>query len=79
MARLNVELIPILRDNYAYLLFDTETGTTGVVDPGDASPVLAALEQRGRRLDWILITHHHADHTGGVAELKRRTGAKAVG
>jgi hydroxyacylglutathione hydrolase len=79
MARLNVELIPILRDNYAYLLFDSETGTTGVVDPGDAGPVLAALEQRGRRLDWILITHHHADHTGGMAELKRRTGAKAVG
>ncbi|TVQ33040.1 MAG: hydroxyacylglutathione hydrolase [Geminicoccaceae bacterium] len=79
MARLNIELIPVLRDNYAYLLFEPETGTTGVVDPGDAAPVLAALEQRGRRLDWVLITHHHGDHTAGLLDLKRVTGCKAVG
>ncbi len=79
MARLNVELVPLLRDNYAYLLFEPETGTTGVVDPGEAGPILAALEQRGRRLDWVLITHHHGDHTAGLADLKRVTGCKAVG
>jgi hydroxyacylglutathione hydrolase len=79
MARLHVETIPILRDNYAYLLTEAETGSTAVVDPGEAAPVLAALEQRGRRLDWVVLTHHHHDHVGGVAEIKRRTGCKAVG
>ncbi|MFP4126892.1 MAG: hydroxyacylglutathione hydrolase [Alphaproteobacteria bacterium] len=79
MTRLHVETIAILRDNYAYLLTEVETGSTAVVDPGEAAPVLAALEQRGRRLDWIVLTHHHQDHVGGVAELKRRTGCKAVG
>ena len=79
MARLHVETIPILRDNYAYLLTEAETGGTAVVDPGEAAPVLAALEQRGRRLDWVVLTHHHHDHVGGVAEIKQRTGCKAVG
>lgn len=79
MARLLVEIVPILRDNYAYLLTEAETGSTAVVDPGDAAPVLAALEQRGRRLDWIVLTHHHHDHVGGAAEIKQRTGCKAVG
>ena len=79
MARLTIELIPLLRDNYAYLLTEAETGSTGVVDPGEAGPVLEALEHRGRRLDWVVITHHHADHVGGLAELKQRTGCKAVG
>jgi len=79
MARLHVETIPILRDNYAYLLTEPETGSTGVVDPGEAAAVLAALEQRGRRLDWVVLTHHHHDHVAGLQEIKRRTGCKAVG
>ncbi len=79
MARLHVDTIPILRDNYAYLLTEPETGSTAVVDPGEAGPVLAALEQRGRRLDWVVLTHHHHDHVGGVSEIKQRTGCKAVG
>ncbi|MEO1089960.1 MAG: hydroxyacylglutathione hydrolase [Pseudomonadota bacterium] len=79
MAKLTVELIPLLRDNYAYLLIEPETGTTGVVDPGEAGPVLQALEVRGRRLDWVLVTHHHEDHIGGLAEVKSATGCKAVG
>ncbi len=79
MARLQIEIIPLLRDNYAYLLFEPETQTTAVVDPGEAGPVLATLERRARRLDWAIITHHHADHVNGLAEVKRRTGCKAVG
>lgn len=50
-----------------------------VVDPGDAAPVLAALQQLGLQLDTILITHHHADHTGGVAALREATGAQVFG
>ena len=50
-----------------------------VVDPGDAQPVLAALQREGLQLESILVTHHHVDHTGGVAELREATGAKVYG
>src|SRR5690606_40535307 len=49
-----------------------------VVDPGDAEPVLAVLESRQLTLDTLLITHHHADHTGGIAALLRRYPAAQV-
>ncbi len=50
-----------------------------VVDPGDAKPVLEALQREGVQLKAILITHHHGDHTGGVAYLRDATGAQAFG
>ena len=50
-----------------------------VVDPGDAQPVLEALQQLGLQLVTILVTHHHGDHTGGVAALREVTGAKVFG
>jgi hydroxyacylglutathione hydrolase len=50
-----------------------------VVDPGDAQPVLDALQREGLLLQSILVTHHHADHTGGVAELRNATGAQVYG
>lgn len=50
-----------------------------MVDPGDAQPVLAALQQLGLQLQAILVTHHHADHTGGVAALRQATGAQVFG
>jgi len=50
-----------------------------VVDPGDAAPVLQALAAHSLRLDGILVTHHHPDHTGGVAELRAATGAAVFG
>ena len=68
--------VPCLRDNYAYLLHDVDTGTVGVVDPSEAVPVIDALSKRNRNLTYILNTHHHHDHTGGNAELKARYGAK---
>lgn len=79
MPSLEIDLLPVLSDNYVYLLHEPESGTTGVVDPAVAEPVLEALRKRGRGLDLILITHHHGDHIGGLAELKQATGAKAVG
>jgi hydroxyacylglutathione hydrolase len=54
-------------DNYIWLL--RAAGHVAVVDPGDAAPVLAHLEQSGDRLCAILATHHHDDHVGGIAEL----------
>ena len=76
---MDIEIIPVLSDNYVYLLHDAATDTTGVVDPAEAAPVLERLEARGLTLDWILITHHHGDHTAGVAELKQRTGCQVIG
>ncbi|QTD47400.1 hydroxyacylglutathione hydrolase [Ottowia testudinis] len=69
--------LPAFEDNYLWLLHDGQQAL--VVDPGDAAPVRAALERRGLRLASILVTHHHADHTGGVAELRQATGAQVFG
>ena len=67
MATLQVLAIPALNDNYFWLIHD---GThAAVVDPGDAGPVLAALAAYRVTLTTILLTHHHADHVGGVAQL----------
>ncbi len=79
MARLEVELIPALSDNYVYLAHDPDSGATAVVDPAEAAPVLAALERRGWRLTHILNTHHHNDHIGGNTELKARFDVPIVG
>lgn len=78
-SSLQIELVPCLQDNYAYLLHDTDTGTVGVVDPSEAFPVINALERKNQNLTYILNTHHHYDHTGGNMELKARYGAKVIG
>jgi hydroxyacylglutathione hydrolase len=79
MARLEIEQIPVLSDNYVWLVHEPEADVTAVVDPAVAEPVLAKLQERGWRLDWILSTHHHADHTGGNLELKSATGCRIAG
>ncbi|PWG64596.1 hydroxyacylglutathione hydrolase [Sediminicurvatus halobius] len=66
---LEITPIPLLRDNYAWLLRESEGTSAVVVDPGEAAPVRRALEAMGATLTGILITHHHPDHVGGVAEL----------
>lgn len=71
--------IPVLSDNYTWLLRDTATGTTAVVDPGEAAPVEAALNAEGGRLDLILLTHHHTDHVGGTDALRARYHARVAG
>ncbi|OWM66941.1 hypothetical protein CDL15_Pgr008110 [Punica granatum] len=75
-SSLQIELVPCLKDNYAYLLYDVDTGTVGVVDPSESRPVIDALSRKNRNLTYILNTHHHYDHTGGNLELKARYGAK---
>ncbi|CAA3023333.1 probable hydroxyacylglutathione hydrolase 2, chloroplastic [Olea europaea subsp. europaea] len=78
-STLQIELVPCLKDNYAYLLHDMDTGTVGVVDPSEAVPVIDALNRKNWNLTYILNTHHHFDHTGGNMELKERYGAKVIG
>ncbi|CAG7880404.1 unnamed protein product [Brassica rapa] len=79
ISSLQIEMVPCLKDNYAYILHDEDTGTVGVVDPSEAEPVIDSLQRSGRNLTYILNTHHHYDHTGGNLELKDRYGAKVIG
>lgn len=75
---MKIDLIPVLNDNYTYLLQDAE-GCVAIVDPGEAAPVIDALESRGLTPDWILNTHHHGDHIGGNKALKEKYGCKIAG
>jgi hydroxyacylglutathione hydrolase len=69
--------IPAFNDNYIWLLHHERRAL--VVDPGDAQPVLAILQQEDLTLEAILVTHHHGDHTGGVAALRQATGTGVFG
>lgn len=75
-----VTLIPILKDNYAYLL-EADNGERAVIDPGDAAPIIEFLDSRNiDHLDYIINTHHHWDHTDGNADmLAQYRRAKHVG
>lgn len=66
---IKVIAVPAFTDNYLWLGIDTEQSSAFVVDPGDATPILNVLKQQAVTLTDILITHHHADHIGGVQEL----------
>ena len=67
MTRLTVLAVPAFNDNYLWLIHDGRHAA--VVDPGDAKPILAALAEHDLTLIAILLTHHHADHVGGVPAL----------
>lgn len=77
MAELEIVQIPVLRDNYLYLIHAGEA--TAIVDPAVDGPVVEACEARGWRLTHILNTHHHWDHTGANLKLKEQFGLTIVG
>ena len=74
-----MDIVPLraFRDNYIWLL--RRGRYAAVVDPGDAVPVMSYLEREDLVLSAILVTHHHADHTAGVGELKAHSGAVVFG
>lgn len=74
---MNLLPLPAFSDNYIWMLHDARQAI--VVDPGEARPVLQALEHRGLQLQAILVTHHHHDHVGGVEALRQATGAPVYG
>ena len=76
---LEIVTVPCLRDNYAYLLCDAATGQVALVDAPEPGPIEAALGDRGWKLGFILITHHHADHIDGVDALRKKYGARVAG
>jgi hydroxyacylglutathione hydrolase len=75
---LTILTLPVLNDNYIYLLHDPISDETAAIDPAVAQPVLDILEQKGWRLTTILNTHHHSDHVGGNLELKQKTGCTVI-
>ena len=71
--------IPVLLDNYSYLVIDPKTREAGIVDCADAEPVLAEVRARGVTLTTILSTHHHWDHIGGNDTLLATTRLRVFG
>jgi hydroxyacylglutathione hydrolase len=71
--------IPVLSDNYVWLVHEPGSGETAAVDPAVAEPVLAEAERRGWRIGQIWNTHWHPDHTGGNAAVKAATGCAITG
>lgn len=78
-AHPQIEAIPALRDNYFWLIAGPDGRAAAVVDPGEAAPVQAALAAHNYTLGAILLTHHHGDHVGGVAELARQWDCEVFG
>ena len=66
-------------DNYGVLIHEDETGETACIDAGDAQATFQALDEKGWKLSELWITHHHADHTSHIGEIKEKTGAHVIG
>lgn len=69
---MDIRLIPTLKDNYTYLIIDDSKSKALIIDPGQALPVLKILDEEKLEPQAVWVTHHHSDHTGGIAELVER-------
>ena len=79
VTMLEIVRVPVLSDNYVWLVHEAQSGETLVVDPAVAPPVLAAADARGWTITQIWNTHWHPDHVGGNAEIKAATGCVITG
>lgn len=73
-----IRLFPCLSDNFGYLIHDPVTKATASIDAPEAGPIIKALQREGWTLTDILVTHHHNDHVGGIAELKKKYDCRVV-
>ena len=76
---MNIEIIPCLNDNYSYLINDDQTNTVAIIDPSEFGPCDEKINEKYKKLDFILNTHHHFDHIGGNTKLKTKYGSKILG
>ena len=79
MAKLEIYQFPTRADNYGVLIHDPGNGATAAIDAPEAEPIFTELDDKGWTLTDILVTHHHGDHTAGIAALKKKTGCKVTG
>ena len=75
---MNVEIIKCLKDNYSYLITDSDRNSI-VIDPSESDPIIKIIEKKKLNLKFILNTHHHFDHIGGNDELKKKYSSEIVG
>ena len=73
-----VEIIPCLSDNYSYVIYEKETSTVSIVDPSEFNACDKVISKY-KKLDYILNTHHHADHVDGNILLKKKYNSKIMG
>ena len=76
---LKVNIITCLQDNYSYVIYDTDADIVGVVDPSEFAPIDNFIKKKFNKINFILNTHHHFDHTGGNLELKKKYNSKIIG
>ena len=76
---LKINIISCLQDNYSYVIEDSSSNTVGVVDPSEFKPIDNFIKKNYKKIDFILNTHHHFDHTGGNLELKKKYNCKILG
>jgi hydroxyacylglutathione hydrolase len=74
----DIRLFSCLSDNYGYLIHDPASNAVASIDAPEAGPIVQALEREGWTLTDILVTHHHGDHVGGIAELKQKYNCRVV-
>ncbi len=79
MPSLDIYQFPCLKDNFGVLIHDADSNLTASIDAPEAEAVEKALGDKGWKLTHILVTHHHADHTQGIAALKAKWGCKVIG
>ena len=73
-----IEIIPCLSDNYSYLIYEKKSNTVSIVDPAEFEGCDKVINKY-KKLDFILNTHHHADHVGANLELKKKYNSKILG
>ena len=74
-----VVTVPCRSDNYAFLVHNTESDETALIDAPEAAPIGAALKARGWKLNDVLITHHHGDHVEGLGPLREAYAPRVIG